>query len=48
MSRWELYLTWGILLIIALGISSLSRHLSQIQSELEEIHKKLGGYSDLP
>ncbi len=46
MSRWEIYVTWGVLLIIALGISSISRHLTEIQNEIAEIHRKLGGRSD--
>jgi hypothetical protein len=41
MGRWEIYGTWGILLVIALGISSISRHLTEIQNEITEIHRKL-------
>jgi hypothetical protein len=46
MSRWELYVTWGTLLIIALGISSLSRHLTEIQRGIAEIRRRLGDPSD--
>jgi hypothetical protein len=42
MNRWELYVTWGMLVIIGLGISSVSRHLTEIQRELAEIREKLG------
>ena len=46
MSQWELYVTWGVLFVIALGISSISRHLTEIQNKLAEIHRKLGENSD--
>lgn len=42
MSRWELYITWFVLFVIAMGISSVSRHLSQVESKLEEIAERLG------
>jgi hypothetical protein len=41
MNQWELYVTWGILGIIAFGISSISRHLTEIQTEIAEIHQKI-------
>jgi hypothetical protein len=43
MSRWELYVTWGMLVFIGLGVSSVSRHLTQIQNEIAEIRRKLFG-----
>lgn len=43
MNRWELYITWGMLLIIAFGVSSVSRHLTEVHSELAAIRKKLYG-----
>jgi hypothetical protein len=46
MGRWEIYVTWGMLFIIALGISSISRHLSEIQSEIAEIRRKISGWSE--
>jgi hypothetical protein len=42
MNRWELYVTWGLLAIIAFGVSSVSRHLTQIHNEIAEIRRKLG------
>ena len=42
MNRWELYVTWAMLVIIGLGISSISRHLTEIQNEIAEIRRKLG------
>jgi len=42
MNRWELYVTWAMLVIIGLGISSVSRHLTEIQNEIAEIRRKLG------
>jgi hypothetical protein len=46
MNRWELYVTWGMLVIIGFGISSISRHLTEIQNELAEIRRKMGGEAD--
>ena len=43
MNRWELYVTWGMLLIIAFGVSSVSRHLTEVQNELAAIRQKLNG-----
>jgi hypothetical protein len=42
MNRWELYGTWAILIIIAFGISSISRHLTEVQNEIRQISRKLG------
>lgn len=41
MNQLELCVTWGILAIIAFGISSVSRHLTEIQREIAEIHQKI-------
>jgi hypothetical protein len=43
MNRWDLYVTWGMLVIIGIGISSVSRHLTEIQNEIAEIRRKMDG-----
>ena len=45
MERWELYGTWAMLIIIGFGITSVSRHLTEIQNEIRETHRKLGSGS---
>jgi hypothetical protein len=42
MNQWELYATWAMLVIIGLGVSSVSRHLTEIQNEIAEIRRKMG------
>jgi hypothetical protein len=44
MSRLGVYVTWGILFIIAMRISSLSRVVSRLRDEVEEFRRELIGY----
>lgn len=41
MDRWELYVTWAMLVIIAMGISSVSRNLDKLRDELYQFRRDL-------
>ncbi len=36
MARWELYVTWGLLIIIALGVSGIAKQIENLRADFQD------------